>query len=128
AKLCSSAGRPVTTIMVTNNLDEALLLSDKIVALTRGPGAHLTTPIEVNLPKPRTEAQLLHDPTAVHIRGEVVVQLSASALGAGGAPAWQGGKFVETGTFPSSTRRGGRAAGADGVVRSAAIFLPEEPS
>ena len=29
ARLCSEAGRPVTTIMITNNLDEALLLSDQ---------------------------------------------------------------------------------------------------
>src|SRR5437867_5633874 len=31
ARLCSAVGRPVTTIMITNNIDEALLLSDKIV-------------------------------------------------------------------------------------------------
>jgi len=77
ARLCSDAGRPVTTIMVTNNLDEALLLSDKIVAMTRGPRANLSAPIDVNLPRPRTAAQLLHDPAAVNIRGEVVVRLGA---------------------------------------------------
>jgi nitrate/nitrite transport system ATP-binding protein len=72
AKLCSEAGKPVTTIMITNNLDEALLLSDRIVPMTRGPAATLAAPIDVKLPKPRTAAQLLHDAAAVHIRSEVV--------------------------------------------------------
>jgi len=76
ARLCSEAAKPVTTIMITNNLDEALLLSDQIVPMTRGPAAKLGTPINVRLAKPRTESQLLHDPTAVRIRSEVVEFLS----------------------------------------------------
>jgi nitrate/nitrite transport system ATP-binding protein len=76
ARLCSEAGRPVTAIMITNNIDEALLLSDKIVPMTRGPRARLMTPIDVRLPKPRTDAQLLHDPIAVRVRGEVVLKIS----------------------------------------------------
>jgi nitrate/nitrite transport system ATP-binding protein len=72
AKLCSEAGKPVTTIMITNNLDEALLLSDQIVPMTRGPAAKLSVPIDVKLPKPRTAAQLLHDAGAVRIHSEVV--------------------------------------------------------
>jgi nitrate/nitrite transport system ATP-binding protein len=71
-RLCSEAGRPVTTIMITNNLDEALLLSDQIIPMTRGPRATLSTPISVTLPRPRTEAQLLHDETAVRIRARIV--------------------------------------------------------
>jgi nitrate/nitrite transport system ATP-binding protein len=76
ARLCSEAGKPTTVIMITNNLDEALLLSDQIVPMTRGPAARLGTPINVRLARPRTDAQLLHDPTAVHIRSEVVEFLS----------------------------------------------------
>src|SRR5437867_3351059 len=76
ANLCSAAGKPVTTIMITNNLDEALLLSGQIVPMTRGPAATLSRPIDVKLPKPRTAAQLLHDAAAVRIRSEVVEFLS----------------------------------------------------
>jgi nitrate/nitrite transport system ATP-binding protein len=72
ARLCSEVGRAVTTIMITNNLDEALLLSDQIVPMTRGPRATLSTPITVTIPRPRTESQLLHDATAVRIRAKVV--------------------------------------------------------
>jgi nitrate/nitrite transport system ATP-binding protein len=72
ARLCSEASKRVTTIMITNNLDEALLLSDQIVPMTRGPAAKLGTPINVRLSRPRTDVQLLHDPAAVRIRSEVV--------------------------------------------------------
>jgi nitrate/nitrite transport system ATP-binding protein len=76
AKLCSEAGKGVTTIMITNNLDEALLLSDQIVPMTRAPAARFSRPIDVRLPKPRSEAQLLHDPAAVRIRAKVVELLA----------------------------------------------------
>ena len=72
ARLCSEAGRPVTAIMITNNLDEALLLSDQIVPMTRGPRATLGLPIDISLQKPRTEAQLMHDPDAVRSRAQIV--------------------------------------------------------
>jgi nitrate/nitrite transport system ATP-binding protein len=72
ARLCSEVNKPVTVIMITNNLDEALLLSDQIVPMTRGPAAKLGTPISVRLPKPRTDNLLLDDPSAVHIRSQIV--------------------------------------------------------
>jgi nitrate/nitrite transport system ATP-binding protein len=74
--LCSKAGRAVTTIMITNNLDEALLLSDRIVPMTRPPRAKLGVAIEVRLPRPRSSALLMHDPHAVRIRAEVVERLA----------------------------------------------------
>jgi nitrate/nitrite transport system ATP-binding protein len=76
AKMCSEAGKSATAIMITNNLDEALLLSDQIVPMTRGPRSKLGTPIPVTLPRPRTDAQLLHDPQAVRTRAEVVERLA----------------------------------------------------
>jgi nitrate/nitrite transport system ATP-binding protein len=72
ARLCSELERPVTTVMITNNLDEALLLSDQIIPMTRGPRATLSAPIHVSIPRPRTESQLLHDDSAAHIRSTVV--------------------------------------------------------
>src|SRR5690606_27721918 len=41
ASLCSAADRPVTTVMVTNSIEEALLLSDRIVPMLPGPPATL---------------------------------------------------------------------------------------
>jgi len=72
ADLCSAAAKPVTTIMITNNIEEALLLSDRIIPMTRGPRARLDAAIPIDLPRPRTAAQLLHDDAAIHLRAEVV--------------------------------------------------------
>jgi nitrate/nitrite transport system ATP-binding protein len=71
-QLCSEIERPVTAVMITNNLDEALLLSDQIVPMSRAPRATLSSPIPVTIPRPRSEAQLLHDEAAVRIRSSVV--------------------------------------------------------
>jgi len=78
ARLCSSAERPVTTIMITNRVEEAILLSDRIIPILAGPPATLGTPIAVDLPRPRTVAQLAHDEQATHVRAHVVATLTAS--------------------------------------------------
>jgi len=80
AQLCSSAERPVTVVMITNSVEEALLLSDRIVPIMAGPPATLGSPIPVDLPRPRTVAQLAHDEEASHVRAHVVATLTA-ALG-----------------------------------------------
>jgi nitrate/nitrite transport system ATP-binding protein len=76
ARLCATGDRPVTTVMISNNLDEALLLSDRIVPMTRGPRATLGASVTVDLPRPRTAEALLHDPQAIHARTHVVESLT----------------------------------------------------
>jgi nitrate/nitrite transport system ATP-binding protein len=76
ARLCSEAGRPVTTVMITNNIDEALLLSDRIVPMTKGPRATLGSSVTVDLAKPRSLDQLAHDEQAILARAHVVECLS----------------------------------------------------
>jgi nitrate ABC transporter ATP-binding subunit len=80
ARLCRDNDRDVTTVMITNNVEEALLLSDRIVPMIPGPPATLGTPIPVDLPRPRSLAQLAHDEQATHARAHVVAALTA-ALG-----------------------------------------------
>jgi nitrate/nitrite transport system ATP-binding protein len=72
AQLCASIDHPVTTIMITNNVEEALLLSDRIVPMTAGPGATMGSPVEVAMSRPRTVAQLQHDDEALRVRTHVV--------------------------------------------------------
>lgn len=76
AALCSKAGRPVTTVMITNNIDEALLLSDRIIPMTKGPRAMLGSAVSVELAKPRSADQLAHDDKAILARAHVVESLS----------------------------------------------------
>src|SRR5712692_2555872 len=78
AQLCSAEERPVTTIMITNSVEEALLLSDRIVPMTHGPRATLGRPVAVAIQKPRTLAQLVHDEDAMRSRAHVVESLTAS--------------------------------------------------
>ena len=82
ARLCSDRDRPVTTIMITNSVDEALLLSDRIVPMTRAPRATLGTPVPVAMPKPRSAAQLMHDEEAMRVRSRVIEALTARSVSA----------------------------------------------
>ena len=58
AALSVQTDRPVTTVMITNSVEEAILLSDRIVPILSGPPATLGVPIPVELPRPRSVAQL----------------------------------------------------------------------
>ncbi len=48
-----------TVIMITHDVDEAVLLSDRIVMMTNGPAATIGEIMEVNLPRPRNRITLL---------------------------------------------------------------------
>jgi nitrate/nitrite transport system ATP-binding protein len=77
ARLCSAAGRPVTALMITNSVEEAILLSDRIVPMTRGPRARLGASIPVALPRPRTAEQLARDDDFARVRAHVIESLTA---------------------------------------------------
>jgi ABC-type nitrate/sulfonate/bicarbonate transport system ATPase subunit len=75
-RLCSDAGRPITTVMITNSVEEALLLSDRILPMTAGPRATLGAPVKVELTKPRSASALLHDDDAADVRAHIVASLT----------------------------------------------------
>jgi len=61
-----------TVIMITHDVDEAVLLSDRIVMMTNGPSASVGEILEVNLERPRDRLVLAEDPAYNHYRAEVV--------------------------------------------------------
>jgi nitrate/nitrite transport system ATP-binding protein len=61
-----------TVIMVTHDVDEAVLLSDRIVMLTNGPAATIGEILSVDLPRPRSRVELAEDPQYVHYRKAVI--------------------------------------------------------
>jgi nitrate/nitrite transport system ATP-binding protein len=61
-----------TIVLVTNDVDEGLLLADRIVPLTPGPDATLGPSFEVSLPRPRNRRDMNHDPEFKRIRNEVI--------------------------------------------------------
>ena len=69
-----------TVVMITNDVDEGILLADRIIPLSAGPRATLGPSIPVNLPRPRDRKAINHDPRFKEIRHRVLDFL----LGAGG--------------------------------------------
>ena len=61
-----------TVVMVTHDVDEAVLLSDRVVMMTNGPAATIGEILEVKLPKPRDRLQLAHDPHFAECRGAIL--------------------------------------------------------
>jgi nitrate/nitrite transport system ATP-binding protein len=62
----------VTAVMVTHDVDEAILLADRVVMMTNGPNAKVGKIMKVDLPRPRTRKALLEHPGYYAYRQEVL--------------------------------------------------------
>jgi len=67
-----------TVVLITNDVDEGILLADRILILGAGPRATLGPPVTVGLPRPRSRKALNHDPHFTRIRAEVIEALLRS--------------------------------------------------
>ena len=61
-----------TVLMVTHDVDEAVLLSDRVVMLNVGPGATIGRILDVQLERPRHRLDLAETPTYAHYRAEIL--------------------------------------------------------
>jgi nitrate/nitrite transport system ATP-binding protein len=61
-----------TVVMVTHDVDEAVLLSDKIVMMTNGPAATIGEVLHVDLPRPRSRVELAEDSRYLAYRKAVI--------------------------------------------------------
>lgn len=61
-----------TVIMITHDVDEAVLLSDRIVMMTNGPAATIGEILSIDLPRPRNRVELSDDKSYNHYRHEVL--------------------------------------------------------
>jgi nitrate/nitrite transport system ATP-binding protein len=61
-----------TVVMITHDVDEAVLLADRVVMMTNGPAATIGNILDVTLARPRDRLALAEDPTYTHCRGEVL--------------------------------------------------------
>lgn len=72
----------VTAVCVTHDVDEAILLADKVVMMTNGPNARIGKILEVDIPRPRTRRALLEHPRYYEYRAEVLNFLDEYERGA----------------------------------------------
>jgi nitrate/nitrite transport system ATP-binding protein len=61
--------------MITHDVDEAVLLSDRIVMMTNGPAATVGEILDIKLPRPRDRLALADNPEYNHYRHEVLTFL-----------------------------------------------------
>jgi nitrate/nitrite transport system ATP-binding protein len=67
----------VTAVMVTHDVDEAILLADRVVMMTNGPNAKIGRVLDVPLPRPRTREALLGHPRYYALREALIGFLEA---------------------------------------------------
>ncbi|MEP2723067.1 ABC transporter ATP-binding protein [Roseibium sp.] len=72
----------VTAVCVTHDVDEAILLADRVVMMSNGPNARIGNVMEVDLPRPRSRKELLAHPDYYAYREELLDFLEAYEGGA----------------------------------------------
>jgi nitrate/nitrite transport system ATP-binding protein len=61
-----------TVFMITHDVDEAILLADKVLLMSNGPYAKIAEIVEITMPRDRTRATIHHDPQYYRIRNHLV--------------------------------------------------------
>jgi len=66
----------ITAVMVTHDVDEAVLLSDRIVMLTNGPKSKIGGILTVDIPRPRQRMEVVNHPSYYSLRSEIIYFLN----------------------------------------------------
>ena len=61
-----------TVFMVTHDVDEAILLSNRIAMMSNGPNAELAEIVEIDIPRPRIRAELIDNPRYSELRNHIL--------------------------------------------------------
>lgn len=61
-----------TVFMITHDVDEAILLSDRILLMTNGPKARIAESVQIPIPRPRTRTDIIHHPNYYKTRNHLV--------------------------------------------------------
>ena len=66
------SGTSQTVFMITHDIDEAILLADRILLMTNGPFARVAESVEITIPRPRKRDQIIDHPNYYAIRNHLV--------------------------------------------------------
>jgi nitrate/nitrite transport system ATP-binding protein len=93
-----------TVFMITHDVDEAILLADKIFLMSNGPQAVIAEIVENTMPKNRTRSSMHHDPQFYSIRNHLIDFLvkRAKAISTGQEPKPQRPAVVRPGLLPKA--------------------------
>lgn len=69
-----------TVVMVTHDMEEAILLSDRIFVMSNGPKAIIQEMIKVDIPKPRRKSKILDDPQCITLKKSLIGLLSEQSI------------------------------------------------
>jgi nitrate/nitrite transport system ATP-binding protein len=58
--------------MITHDVDEAILLADRVLLMTNGPNAVVAESVAIDIPRPRDRTQIIHQPAYYAIRNHLV--------------------------------------------------------
>ena len=76
-----------TVFMITHDVDEAILLADKVILMSNGPLAKIAEIVEITMPRDRTRSEMHHDPQFYRIRNHLVDFLVNRSKGYAGSDA-----------------------------------------
>ncbi|MDR5904430.1 ABC transporter ATP-binding protein [Franzmannia qiaohouensis] len=124
-----------TVFMITHDVDEAILLADRIFLMTNGPEARIAEAVEIDLPRPRQRGEIVKHPHFYTIRNYLVDflvnrsgELRTADLDQRGLRYPESVNPVEhaSSAADSPSASGGRAADADNTHDTLVSFTPKE--
>jgi nitrate/nitrite transport system ATP-binding protein len=84
------SGTDQTVFMITHDIDEAILLADRILLMTNGPLARVAESVEITIPRPRTRTEIVENPNYYAIRNHLVQFLGKRSAELAGQPSADG--------------------------------------
>ncbi|MFO8126551.1 ABC transporter ATP-binding protein [Yoonia sp.] len=79
-----------TVFMITHDIDEAILLADRILLMTNGPFARVAESVEITIPRPRNRTEIVEHPNYYAIRNHLVQFLGKRSKELSGQPSESG--------------------------------------
>jgi len=127
-KICAETHQ--TVFMITHDVDEAILLADRILLMTNGPQARIAESVRVSIERPRNRTNIVHDPGYYPIRTHLVDflvsrshELSGSAAsGAPGGSGHQGPARIVDPAQAASAANNGNGASSDREAESGSML------